>query len=307
MKKLILPFKSLWLLIYLVFMFSAGCFAAGISGNKNEVISATIQRDLSPDDDMANIWPDSIIQGQFGNSRLTAAISSLARTKSGRALIRSYFSFKNEQYVTVDLPGARLPFDVALADIEADDNYAYGDGRWSNALEAAIAMYMGKFYFVSIPVDTINAAHPFVVDRAHGKTFDDDYYLQGIDGALTVIKLLTGSDADYAYIDKLNLEDLHKKLTDYTNQSKIITAGIFSTLNDDRGEITEILESGHVYSILGYDPDKKQVTLRNPRDEGVMLDIRTGKPMGKISRGEFFISLKEFKEHFDFISFSVPG
>ena len=266
-----------------------------------------MQRYLFPQGGIANISPDRIVQGRFSDSQLIAAISSLARTVSGRELIRSYFSFENEPYVTVDLPGAPQLFNVALADIEDDYSYAYGDGRWPNVLEAAIAMYMDKFYFVDISVNAISAAHPFVVDRAHGTTFDDDYYLQGIDGALTVIKLLTGYDADYAYIDKLNLEDLHKKLTDYTNQSKIITAGIFSTLNDDRGEITEILESGHVYSILGYDSAKKQVTLRNPRDKGAMLDIRTGKPMGKIDYGEFSISLKEFKEHFDFISFSVPG
>ena len=281
MKKLISPFKNLFLLIFLVLLFSAGCFAAGISGNKNEVISVAMQRDLFPDDGIANIASNSIIQDQFRDSQLGAAISSLARTKSGRELIKSYFFFKNEQYVTVHLPGAPQLFNSALTDIEDNEIYAYGDGRWPDLLEAEISMYTDELYSVNTSVDIVSAAHPFGVDRAHGTTFDDDYYLYGIDGILTVIKLLTGSDADYAYIDKLNLEDLHERLTVYTNQSKIITAGIFSIVNDGRGETTEILQSGSVYGILGYDSAKKQVTLRNSRNHsGPMLDIGTGKPIG---------------------------
>ena len=299
-KKLISLFKNLFLLIFLVFLFSAGCFAADTSDNKNKM-SAAMQGVLFPHG-MDSITPKHIMQGRFDDSRLIATISSLAKTKSGKELIMSYFSSDDEQHVTVTLPGSPQPFDVAIADIENDKSYAFtlDGGLWLPVLEKAMALDTDAYIS-----SQKYRAHRDLIDRVCSHTSDDSYYLSRVHGYY-VMWLLTGYYASTIVIDEISLKNLHRTLANYTAHSKIVTADSSCVSNHDKGEVTEIIRSCHTYSILGYDPDKKQVTLRDPYGEGAMLDVHTGEPLGD-DDGEFSISLGKFKEYFDKILFSEPS
>ena len=299
MKKLIPPFKNLFFLIFLVFLFSAGCFAADTSGNKNRM-STAMQGVLFPHG-MDSITPKNVIQGRFGDCQAIAAISSLAGIRSGGEIIMSYFSNENEQHVTVTLPGSSQPFDVTIADIENNKSYArtLDGGLWLAVLEKAIALYNRAFYY-GRKFTYYNADDEFA-HIIHGTILDDSYYLKGISGRL-VMKLLTNSDAYRTPISKLSLNNLDKKLTIYTAYRKIVTASI--PCKDDGRDITEVFPSCHAYSILWYDPGEKLVTLRNPYGKRRVLDIRIGR---SFSNGVFSLSLEKFKEYFGAIDFSKPG
>ena len=297
MKKLILPFKSLWLLISLVFMFSASCFAADTSGNKSED-SVAMQRVLFPDG-MKSISPHNIRQGQFNDSELIAVISSLANTQSGRELIMSYFSYDYEQHVTVTFPASTKSFDVAIADIKNNKSYSstLDGGLWTAVIEKAIALHMG---FRDSP--DFYSDHDDFIDRVFGHTSDDSYYLSRTSGTY-VMGLLTNSHISKIITNKISLKNLHEKLAAYATHGKIVAANSSCVSNHDKGEVTEIIRSCRAYSILGYDPDKKRVTLRDPYGKGAMLDIHTGEPLGEADDGQFSLDLKEFTEYFNFIYF----
>ena len=295
MKKLISLFKNLFLLICLVFLFSAGCFAADTSDNKNK-ISAAMQGVLFPHG-MDSITPQHIRQGRFDDSQLIATVSSLANTKSGKKLIMSYFYSDHAQHVAVTLPKSYQSFDVVIADIENDKSYAFtlDGGLWLAVLEKAMALD------ASIS-ERQYSAHDDFIDRVCSHTSDDSYYLSKVRGH-SAMKRLTGSHVFTTFIDKISLKNLHEKLALHTTYGKVVTANSLCVSNHDKGEVTEIIRSCHTYSILGYDPDKKLVTLRNPYGEGAMLDVHTGEPLGEVDDGQFSLSLEQFKEYLESINF----
>ena len=129
--------------LFLFSLFSSVCFGEDLTITNQE---ENLLKPLFPYG-IDSIYPEAVIQGQTGDCQAISAIASLARTKSGKKLIMSYFSPIDDDIVSVTLPGGVAPILVAISDIKKFHVYGYSPdgGLWLPVLERALARYAVEF------------------------------------------------------------------------------------------------------------------------------------------------------------------
>lgn len=217
-------------------------------------------------------------QGAYGDCWFESSLASLARTTQGQSAISKMITQNKDGTYTVTFPGNKYdPITVSNADIKNDD--LSNDSKWANVLEAAV---IKRF-----------------PEQAH--------YGASASGAMF---LLTGEDGKTQRIDaKSKNEQIASILENGLNRNEIMTAGTKHTLHN------KSIISNHDYTVIGYDPTTKYVTLRNPFGDNANsgnLPKDTakvdGEPVdGVLNLGDGLITmpLDTFKQNFKIIQHTV--
>lgn len=238
--------------------------------------------------------PDDIVQGAVGDCYFLSAISSVANTQNGKNIIsdmiqestnangdRTYkvtFHDPNE-------PSKLITMEVAPPTEGEMQVYAKGkNGMWVSVLEKAFGEY-GRTHVAEGLIFKSGAPEETTARTNAGVPSNET--ATGVMQSNYVFRMLTGGepgklefarDAKSVFgnedTDKV-AADVHNALTDLVNNGTPITAGIYDDSKlpevakaiQDRtpmGGTSSELQSNHEYSVVGYNPGTKTVTLRNP-------------------------------------------
>jgi len=234
-------------------------------------------------DPLDSIKPDAVVQGQIGDCYLLAGFASLA--KINPQAIRDMIQDNNDGTYTVTFPGDPHHPVTVPAPTEAElARYASGSehGTWPAVLEKAYGIHKGG---TTVPQDAAGGGNPESV----------------------AVKLLSPNGADTDDMSFTSEEELDRKLQQAIADGCPIETGINAQLAQliglGSGRDSETgLPTGHAYSVTGYDPATKTVTIRNPwgNTEPVGKD---GKPADGVNDGVFTMKLDEFRHTFSSITY----
>jgi len=96
--------------------------------------------------------------------------------------------------------------------------------------------------------------------------------------------------------------ELDEKLQETLKNGRPITASVSNLGPLAKYLIDDGIVDGHVYSVVGYDPKTKMVTVRNPWGEGEPLNADGTAKDGK-NDGQFQMPLEDFKKNFNRVSY----
>jgi hypothetical protein len=115
-----------------------------------------------------------------------------------------------------------------------------------------------------------------------------------------IISLLTGRQADALLLSKSHVDQVHTVLTDATKKRRLICVG----KNKDPGP--PAIVTTHLYAILDYDSQKRQVTVFNPWGNNFTPKGPQGLTNGYATKnGVFVIPLDQFQKLFADIDFET--
>lgn len=223
-----------------------------------------------------SIRADAITQGNSGDCTFIAATSALARVNP--EAIKQMIHDNQDGTYTVTFPGdpshpvtIDKPTDAELA------TYATGgqDGIWPAVLEKAYGLHR--------KADGIGA------ENADSSNPNE------------VLALLTGKEVVPQSPHDMTNDELEKVFMERANYP--MTAGLHGELlpfTDGKDDETG-LPRGHAYTIVGFDPQTKEVIIRNPQGENEPLDANGNAKDGK-DNGVFRMPLSEFQKKFDRLS-----
>lgn len=296
----------------------------GRNGNNNSTIYKNLEairqyRDktkgnlFGPGD---SISPGAIQQGGLEDCNFLSPLTSFSNTDEGKKAIREMIKPAgkdkdgNDQY-TVTFHDPKNPgktFDVTVSKpTEAEMiNFAKGThhGAWPAVIEKAYGKYRQNHDQHGNPINNTSGPNDPVQLGVNGHTSAD-----------SAITLLTGKKTENVSINSYfqTKDDLDKKLTNaFAGKKPIMTAAIEGPgegpmkkpaavrwLLQPRGGLDGSntqksgLYAGHEYSVLGYDPKSKQVTMRNPYGFNSAKD-----PSMNSKDGVFKMSLDDFQQNF---------
>ncbi len=242
----------------------------------NQVNRQEIQQTMEVNKELGGV--SGVDQGAYGDCWFESSLASLARTTQGQSAIAKMITQNKDGTYTVNFPGDKNdPITVSDADIK-NDNLS-NNTKWANIMEAAVIKRFPK--------------------QAH-------------DGASAAgaMLLLTGEIGKTQYIDaKSKNEQIANILENGLNRNEILTAGTKRTMHN------KSIIGNHDYTVIGYDPTTKYVTLRNPFGDNANsgnLPKDTakvgGEPVdGVLNLGDGLIAMPidTFKRNFDFIQHTV--
>lgn len=240
-------------------------------------------RDLFPNG-IDSITPDAIDQGQYGDCYLLAAIGSLAATNP--QAIKDMIQDNGDGTYTVTFPG------------DPDNPVTV-----SAPTDSELARYQGG---------SEHGTWPAILEKAYGEYYDDDYTVpqDGVpEGSVTPkgVDILSPNGYDSDLISLSDADEIDRKLQEAIRNGMPITAGI----NNEFGSLIGVadnlsddaeLQGGHAYSITGYDPATRTVTVRNPWGSGEPVDA-DGNALDGTNDGTFQMPLDQFMRNFDRIAY----
>lgn len=240
-------------------------------------------------DPIDSITPEAVDQEQVGDCYFLASVAAVAKTKEGKESIKNMIEDNKDGTYTVRFPGNPRAITV---DEPTDAELAHGaaagrEGVWVAVLEKAYAKYQAK------------------------ETGEKPRYMtDGIEGGYTneALELMTGKRVKDLQLENTSKEEMHKILTSSMEDDRPVTCEI----DDPEGEETERskkgdngagLPSGHSYTITGYDPETRMVTVRNPWGSGEPKD-KDGKTLDGNNDGTFTMSLDDFYRNFHSVQYA---
>ncbi len=195
-----------------------------------------------------------------------AALASLAQSDKGQKLIANMISLNKDGSYTVIFPGLPdKPINVTLDQVKNDD--LANSCKWANILEEA----------------AIRAYHH---DARNGSVIDKG--LSILTGKKALIKTLNLKNNDGVITNDINLA--------VKNGYPIVA----STPTDDYLDSAGLMPN-HVYSIVGINPGKNEIILRNPLGLTYNDNLKVGQTRNGIANlggGEVVMPISTFKELF---------
>ncbi len=259
-----------------------------LSRSGNKIMDADKHLWGSNSNPIDSIKPEAINQEKIGDCYFLASVASVAKTKDGKESIKNMIEDNKDGTYTVRFPGDPKPITI---DEPTNAELAHGaaagkDGVWVAVLEKAYAKYHAK------------------------ETGEKPRYpTEGIDGGQTdeALALLTGRRVKNVTTEETSKEDMDKILTKAMNEDRPVTCEIDDPDDDETEGKKENnsagLPSGHSYSITGYDPETKMVTVRNPWGRGEPKD-ENGNAKDGNNDGTFTMTLDEFYRNFSSVQYA---
>lgn len=202
-----------------------------------------------------SIRPEAIEQGMIGDCYFLAAMSSLAASPHWKQKILDMIKTNRDGTYTVTFPGApeepitiKAPTDAEMTLFARDRGY----GTWPAVLEKAYGVYCKRDF----------SRRGLTPNEMQG--FLDS---EGADGGSIFnagLKILTGRDVNRAYTAFNSEESLHKILSTAFEDDNPVVATTFGNIFDHTGYTDDGLLRFHEFGVLGYDPQTKTITIRNP-------------------------------------------
>jgi hypothetical protein len=253
----------------------------------------------------SSIKLEAIKQGQVGDCLFLAALGSLISVRPS-SIPRLITQNENNTF-TVTFPGAwDTPIVVAAPTSTELALYAKGSeyGIWAPLLEKAYGLLVAKRKNLSTVIPAENTA-----TRENYKS----------------IEILTGNQTRWEYTQNsfsrafgscertIGEGDLRKMLTRCFFQKLAIMAGALKGAAAENGE--PLIVQMHAYSIVKWDSQRDEVTLRNPwgvvplnATSSDLFRFETGKPVvDDQSEGILKLSLGNFYKKFEAICIEVPA
>jgi hypothetical protein len=213
---------------------------------------------------LQHIDTSGVDQGSHGDCVFEASLASLASTDAGKQQISKMISVNPDGSYKVTFPGdSGHPVTVSKEEADKSTNSA----QWAKVIEAAYIK-----------------AHPKAAD---GK-FDE--VPKGQTPAQWAQHLLTGNDASKATASDKDMGDKLDQAINKNHQSVVVHCG------NDNGKT---LVSGHEWTVTGYDPATKTVTVRNPWGHNDMKPGETKNGVTAMANGEMKMSLETFGKNYD--------
>ena len=211
-------------------------------------------------------------QGSIGDCYLHAVLGSLV-AQDPTALNNMIRTRTNGSY-DVTFPGQKTVNVDALTDGEiALYGSAGRNGLWLPILEKAFGKIRG---------DTIVPA-----DAAEGGHLSES------------TRIMTGHEPDTDALLFSSNAELERKLSDAMANKRAVSADSFPGFFSDRDDGIVL---GHAFSVIGHDPAKHTITLRNPWGHQEFEDAK-GAPRDGIDDGIFTMTYDQFHQHFRYITF----
>jgi hypothetical protein len=236
------------------------------------------------------ITPEAAKQGDVGDCYFISALSGMAATKDGKEQIKNMIKDNGDGTYTVTFPGAKdEPITVAAPTDTELATYAKADsnGIWAAVLEKAYGQYCAQS----------------VLRRDILNPFRSDIPQENTNGAHTdsALRLLTGKTTES--VDMTDQAKTEKTLEDALNCGEAVTLGRKGSLSEMIGWSDEDkqIPHGHQYSIIGYDPATKMVTVRNPWGHGEPTDA-DGKPKDGKDDGIYQMPVSDLAKYYDSMS-----
>ncbi|KEQ11846.1 hypothetical protein GZ77_22225, partial [Endozoicomonas montiporae] len=213
---------------------------------------------------LTSVTPDNLLQTYFPDCVLIASLASIASSETGKRLIFNYFYTVDEQTFAIFFPGFRTEAFIQFSEVERYSHFAKtrDGGKWLAMLEASYG-YLSKKY---INANKRNGKLQF---KYHG--YSD---LATIDPS-TVSKTLMNSPSDFINPQLETQERFKELLNSFVDDEKaagVIINPLFSAHLGLRS-FSEI-ESGHAYSLIGYDKEKDIVYIRDPHGQSAAVENR---------------------------------
>ncbi|MBF2055541.1 MAG: hypothetical protein IGS03_18985 [Candidatus Sericytochromatia bacterium] len=237
---------------------------------------------------LESIRPDHIEQGELGDCYFLAAVASLADTPSGKRQIFNMIQPHSDGRFTVTFPGKEPVTFHGPTDSELGLYSTSGrDGLWLAVLEKAYAIQRNDNAWL------IQRSNPY------DKIGNGDTLSEGIRAA-------TGKSTRNDILKATPLRTLRLNLRIALQQQRVVTAAVMNQLNpfSDNDRTANGLPRGHAYSILDYDAASDQITVRNPWGSTEVVD-ENGRVRDGVNDGTFKMSLEEFKQSFDLVTYEA--
>lgn len=265
----------------------------GVQGTMDEAqrrAEEASSRDLyaNADDPLSDIVPEAVQQGGVGDCYFNSALASLAAQNP--QAIRDMIHDNGNGTYTVTFPGAPdEPITVTAPTEQELALYSHGSehGLWAPIMAKAYGQYCQESVFRRSPFNLGGGDVPE----------------EGSDGGSlrnAGLRILTGRDVNSDSTTFTTEEGLHEALSSAFRDGRPVTCYI-NNLPGDRTSIG--LPDGHEYSVTGYDPETRTVTIRNPwgHDEPKNAD---GTPRDGVDDGVFTMSIEEFNREFSGLAYA---
>ncbi|MBX9689573.1 MAG: hypothetical protein K2X27_22880 [Candidatus Obscuribacterales bacterium] len=229
---------------------------------------------------LESIRPEAVRQGSEGDCTLQADLASLAH--SNPQAIRDMIHDNGNGTYTVTFPGD--PAHPVTVDAPTDSELAaYGGageyGSWPAIIERAYGVHERNW----------GSRVPGEIASHSGDTPDD---------TRRTMELLTGRPAQDRELSSMSDAELQSVLA--ASNGRPVTALLNGDTRHSHHPATG-LQAGHAYSVVGYDPATRQVTLRNPWGSGEVGG--PGHPRDGHDDGQFTMSYEEFRRTFSRMSY----
>ncbi|MBX9686987.1 MAG: hypothetical protein K2X27_09810 [Candidatus Obscuribacterales bacterium] len=247
-------------------------------------------RDLfsNSDEPLKDIVPEAVMQGGIGDCYFNSALASLAATNP--EAIKDMIHDNGDGTYTVTFPGApEEPITVSAPTEQELALYSHGSehGLWAPIMAKAYGAYCNESVFRRSPFNPIGGNVP--EEGSDGGSIRNDG-----------LRILTGRGVNSDSMLFTSVDELDKGLSEAFSDGRPVTCYI----NNFPGEKTSIgLPDGHEYSVTGYDPVSKTVTIRNPWGNAEPTNP-DGTPKDGVDDGVFKMPLDEFKKEFSGVAYS---
>lgn len=244
---------------------------------------------------MDSIVPEAAAQGGIGDCYFISAISSTASTEQGRRAIRDMIQENNDGTYTVTFPGApdepitiTRPTDAQLA------LYARGTdhGIWAAVLEKAYGEYASRSVWRR-DIFGLSGSDIPQENVGNGSLFSDGVRMMSPDGV---------DSYSFGYTDAQD-EQMNSVLTDAFRDGRSVTLGRNGSILESVGvtDSDNQIPRKHEYAVIGYDPETRMVTIRNPWGHAEPMD-ENGNPKDGKNDGVFQLTLEQTRQTFSKLS-----
>lgn len=259
-------------------------------------------------DPLTVISIDDVKQGMFGDCMFESTLASLANTEEGRKLISQMITVDADGSYVVRFPGDKnTPITITKEDLERSEANK-GQAMWSRVLEAAYIEYVKTSPLTGWAAELGDRPYPTRAMSSGG-------IMRLLTGAETAVDYLTGfslGNGNFAGIGATSIENLGLDLEEAMKNGIAVTAGIDNAVlarlvADDPTRQIDPLVPAHAYSVIGYDPATKTVTVRNPwgyMDGALNQPGSTAGGITHVGDGVLTMSLETFYGKFNSVQFS---
>jgi hypothetical protein len=235
---------------------------------------------------------ETIRQGKLGNCFCLAPLGALVHRDP--AQVAAMYSLESDGHYRIRLGNKTVevapPTDGEIALGAANE----GGGIWVNLYEKAVGLARNEDLPEEKRVDL-----PYDAERG-GSAGTMLAYITGheiVRSSFKFAKESTTSAEDFS----AKLADLRKKLTEATQQNRLMTCGTIKPT-------TPGLTPNHAYAVLGYDAASDSVSLWNPHGQNFQPSGEPGPTTGyATANGVFQIPLEQFVRQFSGMAFEVAG
>ncbi len=213
---------------------------------------------------------EAMRQGRAGDCSVLAATGSIAAQDPER--LKGMYTENKDGSTTVHLASGDQKVE-ALTDAERAYYGSSGaNGQWQSLMEKAYDQFKGGTSGDGNPIETVisNYAGPAASVTMEGQ----------------------------------NLDTARDNLKDAMRDNRVVTAAVYENEDEQKNGGT-VLPDGHAYAVTDYNEKTDTVTVRNPWGSNANGEPKAadGKPRDGKDDGQFTMSMKEFNETFDQMSY----